>query len=78
MISGYRLLVTGRKKVVLMSMVVISTLLQRRGGLYKLEDQWWFVQNGKIKRKLNDPRIEKVTANCSLYYFDDIEEPKNE
>ena len=78
MISGYRLLVTGRKKVVLMSMVVISTLLQRRGGAYKLEDEWLFVQNGKIKMKLNDPRIEKVMANRSLYYFDDIEEPKNE
>ena len=76
MISGYRLLVTGKRKVVLMSMVVISTLLQRRGGAYKLEDQWWFVQNGEIKRKLNDPRIENVTANSSLYYFDDFEEPK--
>ena len=50
----------------------------KKRGAYKLEDQWWFVQNGKIKRKLNDPRIEKVTANRSLYYFDDIEEPKNE
>ena len=50
----------------------------KKRGAYKLEDQWWFVQNGEIKRKLNDPRIEKVTANRSLYYFDDIEEPKNE
>ena len=75
MISVYRLLVTGRKKVVLMSMVVISTFLQRRGGLTN-----WKTNGGlcKIKRKLNDPRIEKVMANHSLYYFDDIEEPKNE
>ena len=50
----------------------------KKRGACKLEDQWWFVQNGEIKRKLNDPRIEKVTANHSLYYFDDIEEPKNE
>ena len=77
MISGCRLLVTGKKSGSYEYGCRFYTPAKKRGA-YKLEDQWWFVQNGEIKRKLNDPRIEKVTANRSLYYFDDFEEPKNQ
>ena len=77
MISGYRLLVTGKKSGSYEYCCHFYTPAKKRGA-YKLEDQWCFVQNDEIKRKLNDPRIEKVMANHSLYYFDDFEEPKNE
>ena len=52
MISGYRLLVTGENKEVLMSMVVVSTLLQRRGGLTNWKTNGGLCKMAKSKGNL--------------------------
>ena len=38
-----------------------------------MSDEWWFINDEDIKRKLEQPRIEKVSSNRSYYYFDDFE-----
>ena len=43
----------------------------KKKGAYNLADKWWFVLNHEIKRKLNCPCIEKISANKRFFYFDD-------
>ena len=33
-----------------------------------MSDEWWFINNESIKRKLEQPHIEKVSSNRSYYY----------
>ena len=38
-----------------------------------MSDEWCFINNEDIKRKLEQPRIEKVSSYRSYYYFDDFD-----
>ena len=44
----------------------------RNKSAYREGDKWWFVQEADMSCRLNRPRVEKISANCTLYYFDDI------
>ena len=48
----------------------------KKRGAYTIADEWWFIQDNEIKRKLTNPRIEKVSVNRSFYYFDDYDPEK--
>ena len=40
---------------------------------YKEETKtWWFVQTKEISRSLNTPRVECISANKTVFYFDDL------
>ena len=40
---------------------------------YKEEtENWWFVQMKEISRSLNAPRVERISANRTVFYFDDL------
>ena len=43
----------------------------KKRGAYTHADEWWFIQNAEIKKTLDSPRIECVSANRSYFYFDD-------
>ena len=41
---------------------------------YKEEtENWWFLQMKEISRSLNAPRVECISANRTLFYFDDLQ-----
>ena len=44
----------------------------RNKSAYREGDKWWFVQESEMSCRLNRPRLEKISANRTLYYFDDI------
>ena len=44
----------------------------RNKSAYREGDKWWFVQEADMSHRLNTPRVEKISANRTLYYFDDI------
>ena len=44
----------------------------RNKSTYREGDKWWFVQESEMSCRLNRPRVEKISANRTLYYFDDI------
>ena len=40
---------------------------------YKEEtENWWFVQTKEISRSLNAPRVEHISTNRTVFYFDDL------
>ena len=41
-------------------------------GAFHIADEWWFVQQKEITRKLEDPKVERLTAKRTLYYFKDF------
>ena len=55
-----------------MSMVCDFILLQKKCGSFRLGDEWWFVQDSEISRKLDDPVVERLSANKALYFFKDF------
>ena len=48
------------------------TARTRNKSAYREGDKWWFVQEADMFHRLNTPRVEKISANRTLYYFDDI------
>ena len=44
----------------------------RNKSAYREGDKWWFVQEADMSCRLNRLRVEKISANRTLYYFDDI------
>ena len=36
------------------------------------QEKWWFIQMDEISRPLNAPRLQRISANRRLYYFDDL------
>ena len=45
----------------------------RNKNVYKEETEaWWFIQMHEISRTFNPPRVEHISANRTLYYFDDL------
>lgn len=43
----------------------------KKRNAFRKSDEWWFVMAEEIAQKLNEPRVERISANRSLYYFDD-------
>ena len=49
------------------------TASTRNKSAYKEETElWWFIQLDEISRSLNQPRVECISVNRVLYYFDDL------
>ena len=44
----------------------------RNKSAYREGNKWWFVQEADMSCRLNRPRVEKISANRTLYYFNDI------
>ena len=44
----------------------------RNKSAYREGDKWLLIQEADMTHRLNTPRVEKISANCTLYYFDDI------
>ena len=43
----------------------------RNKNAYKEEtENWWFVQTKEISRSLNTPRVERISVNRTVFYFD--------
>ena len=45
----------------------------RNKNAYKEEtENWWFVQMKEISRSLNASRVEHISTNKTVFYFDDL------
>ena len=55
-----------------MSMVGNFILPQKKRGSFRLGDEWWFMQDSEISWKLDDPVVERISANRALYFFKDF------
>ena len=72
--QSFRLLVTTEESQENLSWVRDSTLQgHEKKNAYKEEtEDWWFIQMDEISRILDPPRVEHISANRTLYYFDDL------
>ena len=45
----------------------------RNKNAYKKEtENWWFVQMKEISRSLSTQRVERISTNRTVFYFDDL------
>ena len=44
----------------------------KKCGSFRLGDEWWFVQDSEISQKLDNPVVERISANRALYFFKDF------
>ena len=51
---------------------IFYTQTVRNKDAYTKGDKRWFICLSDIIKKLEDPRVEKVSKNQTLYFFDDI------
>ena len=51
---------------------IFFTQTVRNKDAYTKGDKRWFICLSGIIKKLKDPRVEKVSKNQTLYYFNDI------
>ena len=45
---------------------------QKKNAYKEETEDWWFIQMDEISRILDPPRVERISANRTLYYFDDL------
>ena len=51
---------------------IFYTQTVRNKDAYTKGDKRWFIRLSDIIKNLEDPRVEKVSKNRTLYFFDDI------
>ena len=51
---------------------IFYTQTVRNRDTYTKGDKRWFIHLSDIIKKLEDPRVEKVSKNQTFYLFDDI------